>query len=257
MAAKTGMAGITVVGIGPGSLFDMTPRARAAIERAQVVAGYTTYIRLIEPLLADKEVIGTGMMHEIDRCRMAVEAAASGKETVVVSSGDAGVYGMAGLVLELVLQREVAERPHFGGVIAGVSAVNAAASILGAPLMHDFAVISLSDLLTPWETICRRAEMAAAGDFVIALYNPKSKKRVQHIEEIRRIALKYRNLETPVGIVTAASRAEQAKTISTLADFTKETINMFSLVIIGNSQTYVKEGWMLTPRGYGRKESGL
>lgn len=142
-------------------------------------------------------------------------------------------------------------------MIAGVSAVNAAASILGAPLMHDFAVISLSDLLTPWEIICRRAEMAAAGDFVIALYNPKSKKRVQHIEEIRRIALKYRNPETPVGIVTAASRAEQAKTISTLADFTKETINMFSLVIIGNSQTYVKEGWMLTPRGYGRKESGL
>ena len=177
------MARITVVGIGPGSLLDMTPRARAAIERAEVVAGYTTYIRLIEPLLAgqsDKEVIGTGMMQEIDRCRMAVEAAASGKETVVVSSGDAGVYGMAGLVLELVLQKPSAERPDFGGVIAGVSAVNAAASVLGAPLMHDFAVISLSDLLTPWETICKRAEMAAAGDFVIALYNPKSKKRVQH-----------------------------------------------------------------------------
>ena len=246
------MAGITVVGIGPGSLLDMTPRARAAIERAEVVAGYTTYIRLIEPLLAgksDKEVIGTG--------RMAVEAAASGKETVVVSSGDAGVYGMAGLVLELVLQKPSAERPDFGGVIAGVSAVNAAASVLGAPLMHDFAVISLSDLLTPWETICKRAEMAAAGDFVIALYNPKSKKRVQQIEEIRRIVLKHRAPETPVGIVTAASRAEQSKAISTLADFTKETINMFSLVIIGNSQTYVKEGWMLTPRGYGRKESGL
>lgn len=254
------MAGITVVGIGPGSLLDMTPRARAAIERAEVVAGYTTYIRLIEPLLAgqsDKEIIGTGMMQEIDRCRMAVEAAASGKETVVVSSGDAGVYGMAGLVLELVLQKPSAERPDFGGVIAGVSAVNAAASVLGAPLMHDFAVISLSDLLTPWETICKRAEMAAAGDFVIALYNPKSKKRVQQIEEIRRIVLKHRAPETPVGIVTAASRAEQSKVISTLADFTKETINMFSLVIIGNSQTYVKEGWMLTPRGYGRKESGL
>ena len=254
------MAGITVVGIGPGSLLDMTPRARAAIERAEVVAGYTTYIRLIEPLLAgksDKEIIGTGMMQEIDRCRMAVKAAALGKETVVVSSGDAGVYGMAGLVLELVLQKDAAKRPNFGGVIAGVSAVNAAASVLGAPLMHDFAVISLSDLLTPWETICKRVEMAAAGDFVIALYNPKSKKRVQQIEEIRRIVLKHRAPETPVGIVTAASRAEQSKAISTLADFTKETINMFSLVIIGNSQTYVKEGWMLTPRGYGRKESGL
>ncbi|WP_432646712.1 precorrin-3B C(17)-methyltransferase [Mitsuokella sp.] len=250
-------AKITVVGIGPGSLFDMTPRAREAIEHAEVVAGYTTYIRLIEPLLAGKEVIGTGMMQEIDRCRMAVEHAAAGKETVVVSSGDAGVYGMTGLVLELILQREKAERPIFGGTVAGVSAVNAAASVLGAPLMHDFAVISLSDLLTPWDLIKRRAEMAAAGDFVVALYNPKSKKRVHHIEEIREIMLKYRSPETPVGIVTAASRVEEHKVISTLADFTKEEINMFSLVIIGNSQTYVKEGWMLTPRGYGRKEAGL
>lgn len=235
----------------------MTPRAREAIARAEVIAGYTTYIRLIKPLLAGKEVIGTGMMQEIDRCRMAVEQAAAGKETVVVSSGDAGVYGMAGLVLELVLQRSEAERPVFGGTIAGVSAVNAAASVLGAPLMHDFAVISLSDLLTPWELIKKRAEMAAAGDFVVALYNPKSKKRVHHIEEIREIMLKYRDPKTPVGIVTAASREGEQKTLSTLADFTKEEINMFSLVIIGNSQTYVKEGWMLTPRGYGRKEAGL
>ncbi|XOQ26813.1 MAG: Cobalt-precorrin-3B C(17)-methyltransferase [Mitsuokella multacida] len=250
-------AKITVVGLGPGSLLDMTPRARAAIESAEVVAGYTTYIRLIEPLLAGKEIIGTGMMQEIDRCRMAVEAAASGKETVVVSSGDAGVYGMAGLVLELVLQQNAAERPQFGGTIAGVSAVNAAASVLGAPLMHDFAVISLSDLLTPWELIRKRAEMAAAGDFVVALYNPKSRKRVHHIEEIREILLQYRRPETPVGIVTAASREQEHKTISTLADFTKEEINMFSLVIIGNSQTYVKEGWMITPRGYGKKEAGL
>ncbi len=250
-------AKITVIGIGPGSLLDMTSRAREAIARAEVVAGYTTYIRLIEPLLAGKEVIGTGMMQEIDRCRMAVCEAAAGKETVVVSSGDAGVYGMAGLVLELVLQRPEAERPLFGGTIAGVSAVNVAASVLGAPLMHDFAVISLSDLLTPWDLIKKRAEMAAAGDFVVALYNPKSKKRVHHIEEIREIMLKYRRPDTPVGIVTAASRAEEHKVISTLADFTKEEINMFSLVIIGNSQTYVKEGWMLTPRGYGRKEAGL
>lgn len=250
-------AKITVVGLGPGSLLDMTPRARAAIEAAEVVAGYTTYIRLMEPLLSNKEIIGTGMMHEIDRCRMAVAAAASGKETLVVSSGDAGVYGMAGLVLELILQQKEEERPLFGGTIAGVSAVNAAASVLGAPLMHDFAVISLSDLLTPWELIRKRAKMAAAGDFVVALYNPKSRKRVHHIEEIREILLQYRRPETPVGIVTAASREQEHKIISTLADFTKEEINMFSLVIIGNSQTYVKEGWMITPRGYGRKEAGL
>ena len=251
------MGKITVIGIGPGSLLDMTPRARDAISQAQVVAGYNTYIRLVEPLLADKKVIGTAMMQEIDRCRMAVDEAAQGQDTVVVSSGDSGVYGMAGLVLELVLQRPAAERPEFGGIIAGVSAVNAAASVLGAPLMHDFAVISLSNLLTPWELIRKRVRMAAEGDFVTALYNPKSKKRVQNIEEVREIMLKYRDPATPVGIVTAASREGEQKVISTLQDFTQQEINMFSMVIIGNSQTYVKEGWMITPRGYENKEGGL
>lgn len=235
----------------------MTPRARAAIEAAEVVAGYTTYIKLVESLLAGKKIIGTGMMQEIDRCRMAVAEAAAGADTVVVSSGDAGVYGMAGLVLELVLQCEPSSRPEFGGTIAGVSAVNAAASVLGAPLMHDFAVISLSNLLTPWELIRKRAELAAEGDFVTALYNPKSKKRVQNIEEVREIFLKHRAPETPVGIVTAASRDTETRIISTLADFTKEDINMFSMVIIGNSKTYVKEGYMITPRGYENKENGL
>lgn len=251
------MGKITVIGIGPGSLEDMTPRARKAIEAAEVVAGYNTYIKLIEPLLAGKTVIGTAMMQEIERCRLAVDEAAAGRDTVVVSSGDAGVYGMAGLVLELILQRAEGQRPVFGGIIAGVSAVNVAASVLGAPLMHDFAVISLSNLLTPWELIRKRVEMAAQGDFVTALYNPKSKKRVQNIEEVREIMLKHRDPQTPVGIVTAASRDKETKVISTLADFTKEDINMFSLVIIGNSQTYVKEGWMITPRGYENKENGL
>ena len=251
------MGKITVIGIGPGSLEDMTPRARKAIEAAEVVAGYNTYIKLVKSLLAGKKVIGTAMMQEIDRCRMAVAEAAAGRDTVVVSSGDAGVYGMAGLVLELILQLEPEERPEFGGVIAGVSAVNAAASVLGAPLMHDFAVISLSNLLTPWELIRKRVEMAAQGDFVTALYNPKSKKRVQNIEEVREIMLKFRDPKTPVGIVTAASREKETKVISTLEDFTQEEINMFSLVVIGNSQTYVKDGWMITPRGYQNKENGL
>ena len=251
------MAKITVIGIGPGSLLDMTPRARAAIEHAQVVAGYHTYIKLIQPLLGGKDVIGTGMMQEIDRCRMAVGSATDGRETVVISSGDAGVYGMAGLVLELILQLPRERRPEYGGTIAGVSAVNAAASLLGAPLMHDFAVISLSNLLTPWELIKKRVDMAGQGDFVIALYNPKSKKRVQNIEEVREILLKYRDPSTPVGIVTAATRPDEKKVLSTLDAFTKEDINMFSLVVIGNSQTYVKEGYMITPRGYGNKEEGL
>lgn len=245
---------IKVIGIGPGSLLDMTPRAREAIEKAEVVVGYNTYISLVESLLEGKKVIGTAMMQEIDRCRMAVDAAAEGADTVVVSSGDSGVYGMAGLVLELTLERPEAERPAFGGIIAGVSAVNAAASVLGAPLMHDFAVISLSDLLTPWERIKRRAEMAAMGDFVIALYNPRSKKRVHHIEEIQQILLNHKGPKTPVGIVTGASRENESKIITTLDSFTKEDINMFSLVIIGNSETYVKDGYMITPRGYANKE---
>lgn len=248
------MGKITVIGFGPGSLSDMTPRGRRAIEEAEIVAGYHTYIELIETLLKGKEVIGTGMMQEIDRCRMAVEKAVEGKNVAVVSSGDSGVYGMAGLVLELALQQPEDKRPQVE-IIAGLSAVNAAASVLGAPLMHDFAVISLSDLLTPWELIKKRVEMAAEGDFVLALYNPKSHKRTKNIEEVREIMLRHRDPSTPVGIVTGASREGESKVISTLQDFTKEEINMFSLVIIGNSHTYVKDGYMITPRGYENKES--
>ena len=243
------MGKITVIGLGPGSLDDMTPKALKAIQQAEVVAGYNTYIKLIETLLEGKKVIGTGMMQEIDRCSLAVESAVGGKNTIVVSSGDSGVYGMAGLVLEIVLKYKKEERPEVE-IIAGISAVNASASILGAPLMHDFAVISLSNLLTPWELIKKRVECAAQGDFVVALYHPKSKKRVQNIEEVREIMLKYKSPDTPVGIVNNASRPNQAKAISTLRDFTKEDINMFSMVIIGNSKTYVKDGYMITPRGY-------
>ena len=244
------MGKITVIGIGPGSLEDMTPRARKAIESAEVVVGYKTYIKLVESIIGGKEIIDNGMMQEVERCQLAVKSAAEGKETVVISSGDSGIYGMAGLVLELVLQLPENERPEWGGVVAGISAVQASAAILGAPLMHDFAVISLSDLMTPWELIKKRAEAAASADFVIALYNPKSHKRVNHIEEIREIVLKYRSPETPVGIVSSASRDAEEKVISNLENFTKEDIHMFSLVIIGNSNTYVKDGYMITPRGY-------
>ena len=242
------MGKVTVVGIGPGSLMDMTERARRAIDEAEVLVGYHTYIELIEPLIKGREVIGTGMRQEVERCRAAVEAALT-KSVVVVSSGDAGVYGMAGLVLELLLNIDKSQRPAFE-VISGVSAVNAVASVLGAPLMHDFAVISLSDLLTPWELITKRVELAAQADFVIALYNPKSHKRIENIREVQEIVLKYRSKHTPVGIVTGASRSNETKVITTLEKFTEESINMFSLVIIGNSTTYVKEGYMLTPRGY-------
>jgi len=227
----------------------MSHRAAAAIAAAQVVVGYDTYLKLIEEMLLDKEVIGTGMTQEIDRCQAAVEAAMTGKNVAVVSSGDPGVYGMAGLVLELVDQYPLVVQPEVV-IVPGISAFGAAAALLGAPLMHDFAVISLSDLLTPWEVIEKRIEMAAAGDFVVALYNPKSTRRTIQIEKVREIMLCHRPGTTPVGIVRHASRPQQSLTLSELATFTGEHIDMFSLVIIGNSQTYVSDGRMITPRGY-------
>ncbi|MBC8014678.1 MAG: precorrin-3B C(17)-methyltransferase [Sporomusaceae bacterium] len=240
---------IAVIGIGPGSLLDMTPRALASIENADVIVGYNTYIELVADLIGDKLVIGTGMMQEIERCQSAVDQALAGKKVAVISSGDPGVYGMAGLVLELTMKYEVAIRPEVI-IIPGISAVGASAAILGAPLMHDFAVISLSDLLTPWDVIRKRVEMAAEGDFVIALYNPKSKRRTSQIREVREIVLKHRLASTPVGIVHHATREGENMALSTLNEFTHEFIDMFSLVIIGNSQTYVQDGRMITPRGY-------
>lgn len=245
------MSKISVVGIGTGNLDEMTPKARRAIESAEVVAGYDTYIKLIEPLLGGKKIIGRAMMQEVERSQLAIEEALAGRNVAVVSSGDAGVYGMAGLVVDMILDLPENQRPQFE-VIAGVSAVNAAAAILGAPLMHDFAIISLSDLLTPWELIKRRVRSAAAGDFVIALYNPKSKRRTTQLAEVQKIILEFRDKNTPVGIVTNAGRQGESKILSTLESFTQEEVNMFSLVIIGNSQTFVKAGYMITPRGYER-----
>ena len=243
------MSKIFVVGIGPGGLDEMTPRARKAIESAEVVAGYNTYIRLIEKILGGKKIIGRAMMQEIERSHLAIEEASKGRNVAVISSGDAGVYGMAGLVLEMILDLPEENRPQLE-IIAGVSAVNAAAAILGAPLMNDFAIISLSDLMTPWELIKNRVRSAAQGDFVIALYNPKSKRRVSQLAEVQKILLEFRKKNTPVGIVTNAGREGESKIISTLENFLQEEVNMFSLVIIGNSQTFVKAGYMLTPRGY-------
>ena len=241
------MGKISVVGIGPGSLDDMTYRARRTIEEATTVVGYKRYVELIAELVEGKQVLDTGMTQEIDRCRAALKAASDGETVVVISSGDAGIYG----------KMEEAERPEFGGVIPGVSAMSAAAGLLGAPIMHDFVVISLSDLLTPWEVIQDRAELAAKGDFVTALYNPRSNKRVGQIKAVQEIFLHHRMPETPVGIVTGASRADETTLISTLGTFTKEDINMFSLVIIGNSKTRRVGDWMITPRGYQKREPGL
>ena len=243
---------IFIVGIGPGNFLDLTPRAKSAIESAEVIAGYKTYINLISELVEGKKIIANSMMQEIERAELAVQEATKNFSVAVISSGDAGIYGMAGLVIEKILELPENLQPKFE-VVAGVSAVNSAAAVLGAPLMHDFAVISLSDLLTDWELIKKRVRCAAEGDFVIALYNPKSKKRVENIFEVQKILLEVKNKNTPVGIVTNSGREGQTKIISTLENFTREEINMFSLVLIGNSKTFVKNNFMITPRGYENK----
>jgi adenosylcobyric acid synthase len=257
------MSRLFIVGIGPGDLKHMTYEAREAIEFAEVVVGYTTYLKLIEPLLHEKEIFSSGMTKEVERCREALRLAAEGRTVALVSSGDAGIYGMAGLVLELVGAGSRVWTKQKGGqagpplqdvdiiIIPGVSALQSAAAVLGAPLMHDFAVISLSDLLTSWDMIEKRLSAAATADFVVALYNPRSKGRVLQIERAREIMLTARSPQTPVGIVRNACRAGEEKIITTLADMPIDRIDMFSLVIIGNSATFVDEqGRMVTPRGY-------
>ncbi len=227
----------------------MTGEAATAIENAEVIVGYHTYLDLIAEQIEGKTIVGSGMMQEIERCEEAVRQAVCGCNVAVVSSGDPGIYGMAGLVLELILKLRPEERPEVH-VIPGVSAVGAAAAALGAPLMHDFAVISLSDLLTPWELIEKRVLAAAQADFVIALYNPKSTRRTSQIEKVKEILLAHRSPATPVGIVRNATRADEEIQLSTLAHFTEEKIDMFTVVIIGNSQTFTSDGYMVTPRGY-------
>jgi adenosylcobyric acid synthase len=260
------MSKLYVIGTGPGDLKRMTPEAHEALAAAEVVVGYKTYLDLVEPLLVGKEVISTGMMKEVERCREALRIAASGKITALVSGGDSGIYGMAGLVLELAGEtREQGQQVSLfeenadvstGNevdivIIPGVSAVQAAAARLGAPLMHDFAVISLSDLLTPWEVIERRLAAAARADFVIALYNPRSAGRVEHLDRAREILLAVRGGKIPVGIVRNACREGEEVTVTTLADLPKHQVNMASIVIIGNASTYVdRTGRMVTPRGY-------
>uniref|UniRef100_A0A831XE89 Cobyric acid synthase n=1 Tax=Geobacter metallireducens TaxID=28232 RepID=A0A831XE89_GEOME len=250
------MSKLYVVGIGPGDLDHMTFQANEALDAADAVVGYRTYLELIAPLIAGKEIVSSGMMKEVERCREALELAASGKTVALVSSGDAGIYGMAGLALELAA--EMAAPPEIV-VVPGVSAVQAAAAVLGAPLMHDFAVISLSDLLTPWDLIERRLVAAAAADFVVALYNPRSRGRVRQLEEARDILLAARPADTPVGIVRNALREGEERVVTTLRNVLDHTIDMFSLVIVGNSATFVDPaGRMVTPRGYraGTRDSG-
>jgi cobalt-precorrin 5A hydrolase / precorrin-3B C17-methyltransferase len=247
---------IYVVGTGPGSADYLTPRALRAINDSDVIVGYGTYLDLIRDLIHGKDIVSTGMAQEIDRCRRAIELSEEGRTVAVVSGGDPGIFAMAGLILELVKKRgNTFFSRNTVEVIPGISALNACAARLGAPLMHDFAAISLSDRLTPWETIAARLDAAAGADFVIVLYNPKSKGRATHIEKARDIIMKHRPPQTPVGLVKAAMREGEEVLLSDLAHMPFERIDMQTTVIIGNSKTVVWNDLMITPRGYENKKA--
>lgn len=251
------MARLTVIGLGPGDAALLAPMARQALADARVVAGYGTYLELVEPeLLAGKEIVESGMMREMERVQAALDAARSGKDTVLVSSGDPGVYGMAGLALELAHERGALDEVDIA-VVPGIPALCAAAALLGAPLMHDFASVSLSDLLTPWETIERRVELAAQADFVLALYNPRSKRRDWQLARALELVRRHRGPDTPVGHVRNGFREGQLVEVLTLGGMDAASlgrVDMLSLLVIGNGATraVVAQGGlrMLTPRGY-------
>ncbi len=238
---------IYVVGIGPGNREHMSMRAIEAIADAEVIIGYKTYIDLIKDLIVDKQVIDSGMRKEVERCNLTLDYALEGKKVAIISSGDAGVYGMAGIMLEVKYERNSDVEIE---VVPGITAASAASAVLGAPMMHDFAVISLSDLLTEWELIKKRLECAAMGDFIVALYNPKSMGRVHQIEEAREIMMRYKAGSTPVGIVKNAKRQGEEAVVTDLEHMLDHDIDMLTVVVIGNAHTYVKEGKMITPRGY-------
>ncbi|EIA17370.1 precorrin-3B C(17)-methyltransferase [Clostridium perfringens] len=236
------MGKLYVIGIGPGGLDEMTLRAVKAIEESDIIVGYTKYIEMVKDLIKDKEIFKTGMRGEEERCKEALELSKD-KKVALISTGDSGIYGMAGLILEMRKDENVE-------IIPGITASSAAGSVLGAPLMHDNCNISLSDLMTPYEDIKKRVRLAAEGDFVISLYNPKSKGRPHYLRECVDIIKEFRGEETPIAVVRNALREGESKEIFTLKDFNDEVVDMFSIVIIGNSKSYIKDGYFVTPRGY-------
>lgn len=236
---------IYVIGLGPGGREQMTLRAVRALEQCECVAGYGLYLDLIADLIAGKPRMETGMTREADRCRAARDAALEGKTVALVSSGDAGVYGMAGLLLE-VCEGCAAEVE----IIPGVTAACSGGALLGSPLTCDFACVSLSDLLTPWEVIERRLRGAAAGDFALALYNPASRKRTDVLPRACAILLETMAPETPCGLVRCVGRQGEARTLTTLGELAAQPCDMLTTVFVGNSRTRVIDGWLVTPRGY-------
>jgi len=235
-----------VVGLGPGEWSQMTQRAMDALEECDVITGYDVYIDLIRERFLHKKLISTPMKKEAERCHLAIQEALKGQTVAMVCSGDAGVYGMAGLMYEVAQQYEPVEIE----VVSGITAACSGAAVLGAPLIHDFAVISLSDLLTPWELIEKRIECAAIADFVICFYNPSSKKRQDYLKKACEILLKHRGEGTVCGFVKNIGREGESGTLLTLSELKDTQVDMFTTVFIGNSQTKEINGKMITPRGY-------
>ncbi len=234
---------VFAVGIGPGGRDHMTFKADRVLRECHAIVGYSGYLKYVEEYLDGKEVYSTGMKGEIDRCRKAMELAREGRDVAIVSTGDAGLYGMAGPILEMSEGIEVE-------IIPGISACFSGAADLGSPLMHDFATISLSDLLTPWEKIEKRLRMAAEGDFVISIYNPRSKGRPDYLRRAVDIISEFRGENTPVGIVRNSGREGTEKRIRTLGSIEYEDVDMLSILIVGNSSTYTRNDLIITPRGY-------
>lgn len=236
-----------VVGIGPGDEKGLTAEARLVLQHSDLICGYSGYISLIEPIFPDKKTFSNGMRKEIDRCRSALAEAQSGKVVSLICSGDAGVYGMAGPILELA--------PSYPGVnieiVAGVTAAQSGAAVLGAPLCHDFAVVSLSDLLTPWNVIEKRLEAASSADFCLCLYNPRSKKRAGHLMWASEVMLKHKPASTVCGWVRNIARDQQESATLLLEDLGTFEADMFTTIFVGNTETKLVEGRMVTPRGYG------
>ena len=246
------MGKIIVAGIGPGSQSDITPAVLDAVRGADAIVGYKYYFQFIKQhVREDAECIDTGMKKERDRAQQAFELAEQGKTVVVISSGDAGIYGMTPLIYEMKRERgsdvEIQSLP-------GISAFQKAASLLGAPIGHDLCIISLSDLMTPWELIERRIQAAAAGDFVTAIYNPKSNGRYWQLYRLVELFMQQREACTPVGYVRQAGREEQEIKVTTLGEFDPEQVDMFTVILIGNSQSYISDGLIITPRGYYREQ---
>ncbi|MER3448157.1 MAG: precorrin-3B C(17)-methyltransferase [Candidatus Dadabacteria bacterium] len=245
-----------VVGVGPGSHDHMTYRAKQVIEESEVIVGYETYVGLVEDLIKGKQVYRYAMTQEVDRANQAIGFAEKGMTVSLVSSGDPGIYGMVGLIYEILVEKGWdRETSIYVECVPGVSSLNSCAALVGSPLMTDFAVVSMSDLLVPWEMIVKRVEAAALGDYVTVIYNPASKKRVHQLRDARDIFLRYRKPETPVAIVKGAYRETQQVVVTTLDKMLEhqDMLGMITTVIVGNSSTYNYKGMMINPRGYTSK----